>query len=345
MALTQHLAPHTSLAIDGRCESIVALTNENALVDLIAETVEPWVVLGGGSNVVFASDYPGTIILNQIAGVECVDESDDHVRVRVGAGENWHQFVLHALERGWYGLENLALIPGTVGAAPIQNIGAYGVEMGECLHSVRAYDTLTKQWQTLSKGDCQLAYRSSIFKQHIGRWIITQVEFCLSRLPRVNVEYAELAGLFSQSVPTPQAVAEAVIAIRSRKLPDPNHYPNAGSFFKNPVISADQLQAMTARWQTMNVDQQDVSPIPSWPYGEGFKVSAAWLIERSGWKGKAIGPVGMSSQHALVLVNRGGTGAQIVDYAKQVQASVCELFGVVLEIEPTLVDTRKCGGC
>lgn len=292
----------------------------------------PWLALGQGSNLLFAGDPQGIVVQPVLAGIAIAGESAGLARVRAGAGESWHGLVEWTLAQGLCGLENLALIPGTVGAAPVQNIGAYGVELAGFVAAVEAFDIGAGVLRRLEPGDCGFAYRDSRFKREPGRWLITAVELDLPRDAEPVIGYAGLeAELAAAGVTRPdaRAVFEAVCALRRRKLPDPARIGNAGSFFKNPVVPA--LQAAFVR---------DHHPdLPCWPAGaEHVKLSAAWLIEHSGLKGHRIGDAGVSDRHALVLVNHGGaTGAQLLALARHVQDTVQARFGVALEPEPVII--------
>lgn len=300
----------------------------------------PLLVLGGGSNVLFAGDAPGTVMELRAAHVGIADDQGDVVRVRAEAGAGWHGLVMWSLEHGLCGLENLALIPGSVGAAPIQNIGAYGVEVGERIVAVEAWDRQQACWMRLDRHACAFGYRDSVFKRQPGRWIVTAVELELFRqgsaqaAPRLD--YAGIGEeLAAMAVATPSAgdVARAVIRLRQRKLPDPAVTGNAGSFFKNPVVPAEQAQAL-----------QHAHPgLPAFPGPDARmrKLSAAWLIDACGLKGLREGDAGVSPAHALVLVNHGtASGAQLLALAHTVAATVRARFGVALEPEPGIVGAR-----
>lgn len=290
-------------------------------------------VLGGGSNVILTGDFDGLVLHVRIPGRALVAEDADAWLVRAGAGENWHEFVTWTLGQGWPGLENLALIPGTVGAAPIQNIGAYGLEMAERFQSLEAVDLATGQGVVFERAACRFGYRDSTFKQEAtDRFLIIAVTFRLPKRWRPITGYAGVARELEAckiTAPTARQVADAVIAIRSRKLPDPAHLGNAGSFFKNPVVDAAAFARLVAR----------CSDLPHYPQPDGtVKLAAGWLIERCGWKGKRFGPVGVHDQQALVLVNRGGARAQdVLRLARAIQESVLTEFGVMLEPEPLVV--------
>ena len=304
-----------------------------ALTEALQQRGERILVLGGGSNIVFAADFPGTVLHMRTRGIEVLAHDDDTVRVAVAAGEIWHDWVAHALDQGWHGLENLALIPGTVGAAPVQNIGAYGVELVDRLEAVEAWDMQDRRWLELTVADCAMAYRDSVFKHRLaGRAIITRLVLRLSLKPVVRAEYADLRReLTARGIaePTPRDVFDAVCAVRRAKLPDPALIGNAGSFFRNPVLAA----AEAARLLAAHPDA------PHYPATDGaVKFAAAWFIDRCGWKGTRRGDAGVHDRQALVLVNHGrATADQLMTLAADIQASVRERFGVDIEPEPLVV--------
>ncbi|QNP40980.1 UDP-N-acetylmuramate dehydrogenase [Lysobacter solisilvae (ex Woo and Kim 2020)] len=292
-------------------------------------------VLGGGSNLLFAGNPDGVVLALTGKRVAHLDEAttNGHTIVRADAGVEWHDFVMRTLRHGFAGLENLALIPGTVGAAPIQNIGAYGAEVREFIHAVDAFEPATGQMHRFDADGCAFAYRDSLFKQQPDRYIVTAVEFALPRAPALKLDYAgireELAHMGVAS-PTPLHVADAVIAIRRRKLPDPAVVGNAGSFFKNPIVPAVQAEALKA--------QHEALPLFRGSSEATRKLSAAWLIDQCGWKGHRDGDAGVAASHALVLVNHGqATGAQLLALARRIAASVQERFGVAIEPEPRVI--------
>jgi UDP-N-acetylmuramate dehydrogenase len=293
----------------------------------------PRFVLGGGSNVLLTRDVAALVLHMAIPGREIVGEEDGAVLVRAGAGEHWHGFVEYTLEQGLGGLENLSLIPGTVGAAPIQNIGAYGLEIKDVFHSLTACDLATGERRTMGAADCRFGYRDSVFKHADGaNLVVLDVTFALPRAWQPNLRYAELAHALQDSgmqAPTPRQVSDAVVAIRRRKLPDPAEIGNAGSFFKNPVVTAGQCAALLARFPALvHHAQADGSE----------KLAAGWLIDQCGWKGKNMGAAGVYPKQALVLVNIGGaSGAEVLALAKAIQADVLEKFGVALEPEPVFI--------
>ena len=290
-------------------------------------------VLGGGSNILFAADTHGTVILNRITGKRIIADSNDEVLVEACAGENWHQLVLWSLEQGLSGLENLALIPGLAGAAPMQNIGAYGVELADVFDSLEAFELNGGGMHEFKHGDCRFGYRDSRFKSHdAGKFLITRIRLRLRRHFEPTLAYQGLReelNTMGIDKPGPAQVSEAVIRIRRRKLPDPAVTGNAGSFFKNPVVSRSLAEQL----------QKELPGLPLYPQeNDQVKLSAAWLIERCGWKGRAMGRAAVSHQHALVLINRGNaTGAELLALAEAVQASLKTNFGVELEPEPLII--------
>jgi UDP-N-acetylmuramate dehydrogenase len=287
-------------------------------------------LLGGGSNTVVNGDMQGLVIHPQFKGIECLQDKDNDVILRVAAGENWHQFVKYCLENDLYGIENLALIPGLVGAAPIQNIGAYGIELSEVLESVTLTHIDTGETEMLDTERCQLGYRDSIFKHDLrGQVVITQVDIRLSRVPVINLSYPALAAELPNGELTPMDVFNTVCQLRQSKLPDPELIPNAGSFFKNPVLSAEESQALLDSY----------SEIPCYPQDSGnCKFPAAWFIDQAGWKGRRKGNVAVHEKQALVLVNLGGaTGEELLAFAAEIAADVRQRFGVDLEMEPVIL--------
>lgn len=286
-------------------------------------------ILGGGSNILFSRDVDGMVLHNKIPGIEMVKEDDESVWIRVGAGMNWHRFVLHCVEKGWAGVENLSLIPGCVGASPMQNIGAYGVEVKEVIETVEAWDIAEKNIVYFSNADCLFGYRESVFKRALkGKFVITNVVFRLSKKPQYRIEYGaiqqelEKSGVTSLSI---KAVSEAVIRIRQSKLPDPAVIGNAGSFFKNPSVSAGQYETL----------KNEFPQIVAYPNHDGsYKLAAGWLIEQCGWKGYRKGDAGCHEKQALVLVNYGAaTGNEIIELSELIIESVGNRFQVSLERE------------
>lgn len=294
----------------------------------------PRMVLGGGSNVLFTRDFPGAILLNEVPGIAVVREDERHVWVRAGAGVVWHALVLHCVAQGLGGLENLSLIPGKVGAAPMQNIGAYGVEIKDSFAELEALDTRDGSLVTFGPEACRFGYRESFFKREgRDRYVILHVTFRLSKAPHtVRTDYGNIRDELTRmgiDTPTIEDVSDAVIAIRRSKLPDPAVIGNAGSFFKNPVVP----QELADRIRKTHPD------MPAYPAGSGqVKLAAGWLIEQCGWKGKRMNGHGVHDRQALVLVNHGGaSGADILDLSEAVLQSVQERFGVALEREVNIV--------
>jgi UDP-N-acetylmuramate dehydrogenase len=323
-----------SFGLEATAELLIAIESEEDLLALPGFDPRRDFVLGGGSNVVFAGDVPGTVFHNRILGRDRVGEPhDDQVLIEVGAGEDWHRLVRWTIDQGLSGLENLSLIPGLAGAAPIQNIGAYGVELSSVLESVTAWDWQRATWVSFDREDCRFAYRDSRFKSgEPDRYLLTSIRLRLSRKFRPRLDYAGLADeLAAAGVerPTARDVSGAVMRIRRRKLPDLARNGNAGSFFKNPVVDADRADALA-------LDHPD---LPRWRDVRGVKLSAAWLVERCGLKGLREGGAAVSEQHALVLVNLGNaSGRDVLTLARRVQSAVTERFGIDLEPEPRLVE-------
>lgn len=329
------LAACTTLALPGKAARLATITCA-AQLGALAGTAERRFVLGGGSNVVLTGDFPGLILHMAIPGRELAGEDADAWYVRAGAGEPWHEFVQWTLAQGWPGLENLSLIPGTVGAAPVQNIGAYGLEVGERLHQVKAIDMRTGSACLFDREACRLGYRDSRFKQegwHLdASMVIVDVIFRLPKRWTALTRYGDVSAELDArkiSAPTPGQIADAVCAVRRRKLADPAVLANAGSFFQNPVVAADQAARLLAAHPAM----------PHYPQADGrVKLAAGWLIEQTGWKGRWLGAVGMYEKQALVLVNRGGaTGADVLALMRAVQNDVRLRFGVTLSPEPVFV--------
>lgn len=289
-------------------------------------------VIGGGSNLLITGDIQAPVVSMALRGRRFIRERGDRVIVEAAAGEPWDALVHWTLNSGFFGLENLALIPGTVGAAPIQNIGAYGVELREVFDSLDAVHMQTGRLRRFDAQDCAFGYRDSVFKQAAGQhWMVCAVRLALSRNPRLQLDYGDIRDALAQAgvvAPTPHAVAQAVSSIRRRKLPDPAVLGNAGSFFKNPLIDPTQARKL----------REHEPQIPLWPSAEQIKVSAAWMIERCGWKGHRQGDAGVHAAHALVLVNHGqASGADLLALASRIRDSVRERFGVTLEPEPRVV--------
>jgi UDP-N-acetylmuramate dehydrogenase len=329
------LTAYNTLALPCQAKLYIRITSSRQLAGITGKHARRF-VLGGGSNLVLTDNFDGLVLHMAIPGRALVGEDAEAWYVRAGAGENWHDFVQWTLAQGWPGLENLSLIPGTVGAAPVQNIGAYGLEVGDRFHALTAIDLLTGKPVHFDRAACRFGYRDSVFKQegwHLdGHFAITEVTFRLPKQWRPIARYSDIAWeLAAQGIENPDArqMANAVIAVRQRKLPDPARLPNAGSFFHNPVVDAQTANRLLAKHPELT----------HYPQADGrIKLAAAWLIEQAGWKGRDLGSVGMYEKQALVLINRGGaTGADVIALMRAVQRDVYEKFGVELMPEPVLL--------
>lgn len=292
----------------------------------------PLQVLGGGSNLLLTRDIDALVLHMASRGIRILDEQDARVIVEAEAGEPWHPFVLRSLEMGLGGLENLSLIPGTVGAAPVQNVGAYGVELKDCCAGITALDRSSGEVREFSPQDCAFAYRDSLFKRQGGRWLILRVRFALQRRARLQLDYGPVRQMLVEQgirTPTPTDVSRVICAIRCAKLPDPRVLGNAGSFFKNPLVDSVQVERLRGDYPDLVV----------YPQVDGrFKLAAGWLIDRAGWKGYREGDAGIHCQQALVLVNYGrASGSQLLALAERIAADIWARFGVQLEIEPNVI--------
>jgi len=325
--------------VDASAAQLLELHDPSLLPDVLAlpqVAGTPLLVLGSGSNVLLAGNVEGTVLVFANRSIEILEHRADHTVVRAGAGVSWHGLVMWSLQNGLSGLENLALIPGTAGASPIQNIGAYGVQVDEFIQTVEAWDREAAAWVRLDPEACQFGYRDSVFKQMPERYLITAIELRLPLLHALRLGYAginEEMQAMGVELPVAADVANAVINIRRRKLPDPDVLGNAGSFFKNPVLPLEQVDVLL----------QHFPDLPVYPADQDTrrKLSAAWMIEACGWKGYRDGDAGVSPHHALVLVNHGtATGEQLLALARQISASVLEKFGVPIEPEPRLIGAQ-----
>ena len=330
------LQSYNTLQVAATASSFAEITSSEQLQDILQHprtSNQPVLVLGGGSNILFADDFDGLVLHVEIEGKEVVKETNEHVWLKIGAGENWHQAVRYCVEQGWGGIENLSLIPGTVGAAPIQNIGAYGVELEEVFEWLEAVAIETGEVRRFDHDDCRFGYRDSIFKNELkGKYLVTQVALKLSKKPDLNTSYGAIQSELDKraiSNPTIKDISDIVIDIRNSKLPNPETLGNAGSFFKNPVVDNKVYDRI----------KEDYPGAPGYPMAEGqTKVPAGWLIEEAGWKGKVIGNTGTYKQQALVIVNHGGaTGKEILTLAEQIQTSVADQFGIELVPEVNII--------
>jgi UDP-N-acetylmuramate dehydrogenase len=328
------LKPYNTFGIDAKARYFNTFSTKEELEEYLMFYSEyPIFILGGGSNILFTGDFDGTVLKNDIKGIELQHEDSDYVYVKAGAGENWHQFVLHCINHNWAGIENLSLIPGNIGAAPIQNIGAYGVELVDVFWSLEALHITDRRIHTFTTVDCEYGYRDSIFKnRYKNDFAILSVTFQLKKRPVFHTSYGALTqelekmGVKELSI---KAISQAVINIRSSKLPDPKTIPNAGSFFKNPEVP-------TGKYDELKLKFPDII---AYPLGKGsVKLAAGWMIEQCGWKGYRKGDAGCHEKQALVLVNYGNAkGAEIYDLSAEILQSVNKKFGVMLEREVNIL--------
>ncbi|MES2517178.1 MAG: UDP-N-acetylmuramate dehydrogenase [Bacteroidota bacterium] len=330
------LKPYNTFGLDATAKFFVEIQSVEELVNVLQnpdfQTVEK-LFLGGGSNILLTKDFDGLVVKINLKGIDKNVEDNTHIYIQAGAGEVWHELVMYCVEHQYAGMENLSLIPGTVGAAPMQNIGAYGVEIKDIFEELQALNLETLEIETFKLADCHFGYRESVFKhQFKGKYVITSVIFKLNKIPVYRVAYGDIQktleemGVKELSI---KAVSDAVISIRKSKLPDPAEIGNSGSFFKNPEIPKVQYDELKTRFEN----------IPSYPINEStVKVPAGWLIEQAGWKGFRDGEIGVHARQALVLVNYGGgTGEQIKALSQKVQASVFEKFGIKLSAEVNFI--------
>ncbi|SOD88036.1 UDP-N-acetylmuramate dehydrogenase [Spirosoma fluviale] len=332
------LKPYNTFGIDAKARYWVEISHEEDLRTLLQLTEfidQPKLILGGGSNVLLCRDFSGLVVKISIQGIDVVREDDTHVYLTSGAGVGWHELVQFCVKQGYAGMENLSLIPGTVGAAPMQNIGAYGVELEQVFESLTAIHIRTGERKTFTHADCAFGYRESVFKRELkGQYIITSVTFQLDKQPTFHTRYGAIQETLaemgvSDDTLSIKAISEAVIRIRRSKLPDPAQIGNAGSFFKNPEIPKVQFDALKNEFPT----------IPGYQLGdEVVKIPAGWLIEQAGWKGYRTGDAGVHAKQALVLVNYGNaTGDDILALAKRVQESVQAKFGITITPEVNVI--------
>jgi UDP-N-acetylmuramate dehydrogenase len=323
----------TTFGVSANAKKFATFSTEEEARNLTKNNNEALLILGGGSNVLLTQDFNGLVLKNEIKGISIIEKNNVTVVLKVGAGEEWHNFVLHTIENGYFGIENMSLIPGSVGASPMQNIGAYGVEIKDVFEKLEALEIETGEIHTFTKEACAFGYRESVFKHALkGKFIITHVYFHLSLVEKISTKYGAIEQELLKngiSNPTSKDVSNAVIAIRSSKLPNPKDLGNAGSFFKNPVVPI----------KLYNKIRETFSDVPSYPIDENsVKVPAGWLIESAGWKGKKIGACGVHVNQALVLVNYGGaTGNDILNLSTEIIENVYQKFGIVLEREVNIL--------
>lgn len=329
------LRKYNTFGFNVKAKEVFQVESIEGVLQLIQKGVfrDKHLILGGGSNVLLREDFDGAVVLNRIGGFEVIREDDDTVQIRVGAGENWHETVLRTVEMGWGGLENLSLIPGSVGAAPMQNIGAYGVEIKSCFIQLQAVHLESGKVKVFTNKDCEFGYRESIFKRaEKGKYIIVNVDFELQKNPVFHIEYGairaklEEMGVEKLSV---KSISDAVIAIRKSKLPNPKEIGNSGSFFKNPVISMEHYNRL----------KKEYSELPSYPVdNHNVKVPAGWLIDQAGWKGYREGDIGVHKNQALVLVNYGsGNGADVYKLSEKIISDIQDRYGIELEREVNVI--------
>jgi UDP-N-acetylmuramate dehydrogenase len=321
------LKPYNTFSIDAKARFFNSFSFVEELEEkLMMYSEYPILILGGGSNILFTKDYHGAVLKNEIKGIELQHEDAEHVYVKVGAGENWHQFVLYCINHNWAGVENLSLIPGNIGASPIQNIGAYGVELDDVFWSLEAFHLSERKIHTFTATDCEFGYRDSVFKnRYKNEFAILSVTFQLKKKPIYHVSYGaiteelEKMGVKDLSI---KAVSQAVINVRNAKLPDPQKIPNAGSFFKNPEVTASKYEELKLKFPD----------IIAYPLAKGtVKLAAGWMIEKCGWKGYRKGDAGCHAKQALVLINYGNaTGKEIFALSEEILQSVKNKFDIVL---------------
>jgi UDP-N-acetylmuramate dehydrogenase len=331
MKLQQNIAlkPYHSFACEEIASFFTTVSTKEALMEAIEWTKEnnqPYLILGSGTNILFTQQFNGLVIKMEFTGIQKLQETASDVQLKVGAGENWSHFVSYCVQKSWGGLENLSLIPGSVGVAPIQNIAAYGVEVSEHIVSVDVFDTIKNEWETISKQDCAFGYSTSIFKKEANRYIVCAVQFKLSKQPFLRTDYGGIkAVLHARGISNPsiESIAGAVIYLRSNQWPDPKKIGNAGSFFKNPMITTAQYDQLMIQFPSLMA-----YPINDHTY----KIAAGWLIEACGWKAVTKDQVGCYQDQALVIVNYGATkGKTILDFSEAIIDSVQDKFGILLE--------------
>jgi UDP-N-acetylmuramate dehydrogenase len=324
-----------TFGISAHAKFFIELNNELDLMELFLSSEfknNEKLFLGGGSNILFTKDFEGIVVLNKLKGIEILEENSEYVFIKSMGGEIWHDLVLFTVNKNYWGIENLSLIPGTVGAAPIQNIGAYGVELKDVLENVEAYEIKTGQKRVFKKEECEFGYRDSIFKNKLkGEYFISAITLKLNKLEKLNINYKILQEYLVENkieIKNSKDISEAIASIRRSKLPDPAIMGNAGSFFKNIFIDHKKAEEIKLKYPDVSLFEDN----------DLVKISAAWLIEKCGWKGKRVGNVGMHEKQALVLVNYGGaTGEEVKDFSEQIITSVFSKFRIKLEREVNLI--------
>jgi UDP-N-acetylmuramate dehydrogenase len=327
------LKAYNTFGIEAFAQNIISIESDTQLIDFLKVNQEPIFILGGGSNILLTQNIEATVLHNQIKGIKLLDIQPDYVLVRVGGGEVWQEFVEWAIMQNLGGIENMSLIPGTVGASPIQNIGAYGTELKDVFHSLEAIDLQYFTKKNFVAEECQFGYRDSYFKREgKGKYFISSVTFCLRRNPTVNTQYGDIQKILAErqiESPTIKDVSEAIITIRQSKLPNPAELGNAGSFFKNPTISQANFEIF-------------ITQFPNAPHykveNNQVKIPAGWLIEQAGWKGFRLGDAGCHAKQALVLVNYGNaSGNNILSLSQDIQADILAKFNLMIQAEVNLI--------
>jgi len=337
MKLQQNIAlkRYHSFACEAMASFFTTVSTKEALMEAIdwaSENKQPYLILGAGTNILFTQQFNGLVIKIEFTGIQKLQETASELLLQVGAGENWSHFVSYCVQKSWGGLENLSLIPGSVGVAPIQNIGAYGVEVSDHIESVDAFDTIKKEWVILPKQDCAFGYKSSIFKKEASRYIVCTVQFKLSKQPLLRTDFGAIKAVLHArgiSNPSVESIAGAVTYLRSNQWPDLKILGNAGSFFKNPMITKNQYDQLLLQFPALMA-----YPIDDHTY----KIAAGWLIEACGWKGITKDQVGCYKDQVLVIVNYGATDGKIIlDFSEAIIESVQDKFGIILESAVTIL--------
>tara|TARA_B110000483_G_scaffold120422_1_gene145373 strand:+ start:1259 stop:2275 length:1017 start_codon:yes stop_codon:yes gene_type:complete len=325
-----------TFGIDVKAKYFTSINTVNELIEIKKSEKfkdHELLILGGGSNILFTKDFNGLVILNNIKGKEIVDQNDDSIILKIGAGENWHELVMYCVDNGWGGIENLSLIPGNTGTAPMQNIGAYGVEIKETFVELEALEISSGKIVKFSNSECEFGYRESVFKNKMkNKYIILNITLELNKNPILNINYGDVKAILETKkieTPTIKDVSNAIISIRQRKLPDPKKIGNSGSFFKNPIIDINQLKLIKEKYP--NVVSYKINK-------NEFKIAAGWMIEKVGWKGKKFNNFGVHENQALVLVNYGlANGKEIFNLSEKIILDIKEKFGITLEREVNII--------
>ena len=325
-----------TFGIDVKAKYFTSINTVNELIEIKKSEKfkdHELLILGGGSNILFTKDFNGLVILNNIKGKEIVDQNDDSIILKIGAGENWHELVMYCVDNGWGGIENLSLIPGNTGTAPMQNIGAYGVEIKETFVELEALEISSGKIVKFSNSECEFGYRESVFKNKMkNKYIILNITLELNKNPILNINYGDIKAILETKkieTPTIKDVSNAIISIRQRKLPDPKKIGNSGSFFKNPIIDINLLKLIEGKYPN----------VVSYKINENkFKIAAGWMIEKAGWKGKKFNNFGVHENQALVLVNYGlANGKEIFNLSEKIILDIKEKFGITLEREVNII--------